>query len=802
MTIPTSSARNDYDGTDITGPYPITWKFFENADLLVTVDGVVKTLTTDYTATGAGEQAGGSLTFTAAISAGAKISIEPRGAFDQETDIRNEGGNLRVAIEDRFDRLCRDDQVLKGLADRSLKVRTNEASTFDCTLPEPTANYTLAVNAANTGFKLVAPSSVTAVGAGTDLSDGDVLATGSIASRALGDRFAERFNVLDYGAVGDGVTDDTAAIAAAFAAAAAARMAISSQESGALPSISGYVTSATGPIVYFPPKKFRISASVGAGANNVRVFGDGALLISSDRTITLLSLGTFNVHVEGMIFDGGKYHITFGGSRVESGNMFVNSCQFRNAKTRCIFMPRLTDIPGFSGWPANLRIRDVKSYGSGFLEAYGNGVTIADSWLAWDVSGTTWDGGALIIANDNVNCYNICEVPFNQAGPGVANAGRIPRFQDATGFASEDFLQVHCFACRFGGEATQTPLAHFRTAGSSLLIEGGGVYGVADGYWLHCDAMPSRITVRAVAPNLGFENTWGMWFNSALTLANLPAMCAFDLEIQSATPAASHAIISADKTVRGGTRMAYVPSHGLPVAMRLRNYDVGDSFTFWAAPYGADASGAAFGGGATLLGYTTAGIISYSAEGFYGITFPGFNPAVAGAVTFSCWVKATSRSAWYFQNGTINVAGGVLEPGMNRVVATFYHAGAGATTPKIGFTGKSGDAHVVGFFNFNLGSVAGDWQPASIANDGGMLYGSATYDPANLADGAGATTTVACIGAALGDFARATFSLDIQGMTLSAWVSAADTVSVRFQNESGGALDLGSGTLRVRVEKA
>ncbi|HAT11601.1 MAG TPA: hypothetical protein DCS97_13645 [Planctomycetes bacterium] len=53
----------------------------------------------------------------------------------------------------------------------------------------------------------------------------------------------------------------------------------------------------------------------------------------------------------------------------------------------------------------------------------------------------------------------------------------------------------------------------------------------------------------------------------------------------------------------------------------------------------------------------------------------------------------------------------------------------------------------------------------------------------------------------LDDFARATFSLDLQGIALTAWVSAANTVSVRFQNESGGTLDLGSGTLRVRVIK-
>ena len=80
------------------------------------------------------------------------------------------------------------------------------------------------------------------------------------------------------------------------------------------------------------------------------------------------------------------------------------------------------------------------------------------------------------------------------------------------------------------------------------------------------------------------------------------------------------------------------------------------------------------------------------------------------------------------------------------------------------------------------------------------FFGSATYDPASLIDGAGATTTVTVTGAVLGDFVTAvSFSLDLQGITLTAYVSAANTVSVRFQNESGGTIDLASGTLRVRV---
>jgi hypothetical protein len=79
--------------------------------------------------------------------------------------------------------------------------------------------------------------------------------------------------------------------------------------------------------------------------------------------------------------------------------------------------------------------------------------------------------------------------------------------------------------------------------------------------------------------------------------------------------------------------------------------------------------------------------------------------------------------------------------------------------------------------------------------------GPNTYDPPSLADGAGATTTITANGAALGDYAFASFTNDLQGITLTAWVSATNTVSVRFQNESGGTIDLASGTLAVRVVK-
>jgi hypothetical protein len=83
----------------------------------------------------------------------------------------------------------------------------------------------------------------------------------------------------------------------------------------------------------------------------------------------------------------------------------------------------------------------------------------------------------------------------------------------------------------------------------------------------------------------------------------------------------------------------------------------------------------------------------------------------------------------------------------------------------------------------------------------GPFIGTATYDPSNLADGDGENTTVTVTGAALGDIVDVSFSLNLSGITFTGYVSATDTVSVRFQNERGIATDLGSGTIKAVVYK-
>lgn len=72
-----------------------------------------------------------------------------------------------------------------------------------------------------------------------------------------------------------------------------------------------------------------------------------------------------------------------------------------------------------------------------------------------------------------------------------------------------------------------------------------------------------------------------------------------------------------------------------------------------------------------------------------------------------------------------------------------------------------------------------------------VLVGSEVYDPASLTTGSGATSTGATVtGAALGDLVVCSFSLDLQGIVLTAYVQAANTVKARFQNQTGGTIDL------------
>jgi hypothetical protein len=97
--------------------------------------------------------------------------------------------------------------------------------------------------------------------------------------------------------------------------------------------------------------------------------------------------------------------------------------------------------------------------------------------------------------------------------------------------------------------------------------------------------------------------------------------------------------------------------------------------------------------------------------------------------------------------------------------------------------------------------IGTDSRPVRFRDIDFVLYNEYTIDPSSLADGAGETQSVTFAGANLNDFVLVSASYDLQDITVTGYVQATDTVEIRIQNESGGTIDLGSGTWHVIIIK-
>jgi parallel beta-helix repeat protein len=171
------------------------------------------------------------------------------------------------------------------------------------------------------------------------VNEGFVTATGSTTARNLDDRFADVINVKDFGAVGDGVADDAAAIQAAINAG-----------------------SSNNAAVYFPSGTYLIRTYISIGSN-VYIYGNGKQSVIKSSTNQALALGILfppysfnsqaifvlynvsNIEIESLTFDSSTMTPTFpnpgpGGQSwfasrdlmcMGSNNFNVKNCYFKSA---------------------------------------------------------------------------------------------------------------------------------------------------------------------------------------------------------------------------------------------------------------------------------------------------------------------------------------------------------------------------------------------------------------------------------------------------------------------------------------
>ena len=337
MAVQSDTSRIQYAGNNsTTTSYAVPFVFQENSHLkaIARTSAGVESVVTLTNHTGAGNVNGGTVRTAVAVPATSTLTIYREVPATQTTTYQ-EGGDFPAASHERaLDKLTLITQQNARGAARSIKIP--ESETTNTLLPSAQNRANRALVFDNSGNVNVSISStaqiegaVTAIntiaGAPSGSSAGIAhIATGTSAvATTVQAKLRESVSVKDFGAVGDGVADDTAAVQAAI---------------NALPAIGGSVAFSTGTYI--------LGSSVVINKNNVSLVGQGSgsIIKKSTADTILIHVGTTagvtqgnrikNFSCAGMHFDGGDIadtsnnwpalYLQYADGANISGNTFTN----------------------------------------------------------------------------------------------------------------------------------------------------------------------------------------------------------------------------------------------------------------------------------------------------------------------------------------------------------------------------------------------------------------------------------------------------------------------------------------------
>lgn len=361
MTVPNIEPVNNYpgNGSNTTFDFDFLINSADELKVLHTSSNSVQaplTLDVDYTINEIGNENGSYITFPiqgssySVLSSEETISLILDLEIEQDTPFGSAGssGNLNlVVLELTFDYIVRLLQLLSRKLERSVKIK--EGADVDVEVPIPKANHALVWNDAENSLKNV------------DITNTDV----QIAVNKTKLDNLNIINVKDYGAVGDGVTDDTAAI----------QNAITAAKNG-------------GKALYIPPTANYYKISNSLDCTDLFVFGQGwnsTIRLDSTQTDVIVSEG--NTILKDFQIHGGWDGVTAEkkGNGIKAPNVstdypytvLVDNVKLLNCKENGILIER-------SGYTA---IENVKCNACGLHGIFLDGVNGSDASTTVQFSG-------------------------------------------------------------------------------------------------------------------------------------------------------------------------------------------------------------------------------------------------------------------------------------------------------------------------------------------------------------------------------------------------------------------------------
>lgn len=275
-------------------PFPV----FAAADIAVYIDGARQY--SGFAVTGAGQTVGGVVTFSAAPGDGRVVMIERRMALQRMTDFLEGGDFSARAINNELDFLTAAIQQVGRDQGAMLRYSDNEAP-GDVVLPAKTLR-------ANKALGFDGDGDPVAVSLEGSMAAPDFTAAGTgAATRTSADKFGDFISVKDFGAAGDGLTDDTLAFQKALTAHDA---------------------------VYVPPGVYLVTAPVTVGGRqSLCGAGQSSVIRAASDDFTVIELPNRSATIAGLRIEGGAIGIKLWGRDSECTQNSVTDVMIDEALT-------------------------------------------------------------------------------------------------------------------------------------------------------------------------------------------------------------------------------------------------------------------------------------------------------------------------------------------------------------------------------------------------------------------------------------------------------------------------------------